>query len=369
MSGRNDWWRGAVVYQVYPRSFNDSNADGVGDIKGITQKLDYIASLGVDAVWLSPFFTSPMVDFGYDVSDYKNVDPMFGTLDDFDEMLREMHKRGLKLIIDVVLSHTSDKHPWFVESRKSRDNEKSEWYVWADPKEDGTPPNNWMSVFGGSSWQYDTKRGQYYYHQFLKEQPDLNVRNPVVQDALLDVCRFWMERGVDGFRLDALNHCIHDAQLRDNPPLEGFDRNQSSGRQTHPYYWQRHLYDKTQPEMIPFIQRLRKLTDEYEGRFMVAEIGDDFQIKTSVAYTDGPDKLHTAYNFALLVPGVYNTKSLRGAVEEYLAEGGDCWPSWAFANHDTMRVASRWAVDGKPDQEQVKMLGALVTTLRGTSFI
>lgn len=369
MSGRNDWWRGAVVYQIYPRSFNDSNADGIGDIKGITAKLDYIASLGVDAVWLSPFFTSPMVDFGYDVSDYKNVDPMFGTLDDFDEMLREMHKRGLKLIIDVVLSHTSDKHPWFVESRKSRDNDKADWYVWADPKDDGTPPNNWMSVFGGSAWQYDTKRGQYYYHQFLKEQPDLNVRNIAVQDALLDVCRFWMERGVDGFRLDALNHCIHDAQLRDNPPLEGFDRKQSSGRQTHPYYWQRHLYDKTQPEMIPFIQRLRKLTDEYEARFMVAEIGDDFQIKTSVAYTDGPDKLHTAYNFALLGPGVYNTKSLRGAVEEYLAAGESSWPSWAFANHDVVRASTRWAVDGKPDPEQSKLLAALVTTLRGTSFI
>lgn len=369
MSQGNEWWRGAVIYQIYPRSFFDSNGDGIGDLKGITQKLDYVASLGVDAVWLSPFFTSPMADFGYDVSDYKNVDPMFGTLEDFDEMLAEMHKRGLKLIIDIVMSHTSEKHPWFIESRSSRDNPKADWYVWADPKDDGTPPNNWLSVFGGSSWQYDTKRGQYFYHQFLKQQPDLNVRNPEVQDALLDVTRWWMERGVDGFRLDALNHAIHDAQLRDNPPLEGFNRNQPSGRQTHPYYWQRHLYDKTQPEMIPFIKRLRKLTDEYQDRFMVAEIGDDHQIATSVAYTDGPEMLHTAYNFALLGPDVYNTKTLRAVVEEYIAQPGDSWPSWAFANHDVVRVASRWAVKNKPDMQQAKMLIALVSSLRGTAFM
>lgn len=370
MDGKNEWWRGGVIYQIYPRSFCDANADGVGDLKGITSKLDYIQALGVDGVWLSPFFTSPMADFGYDVSDYQNVDPLFGTLDDFDEMLEGLHARGLKLIIDLVLNHTSEKHPWFAQSRQSRDNEKADWYVWSDPKDDGTPPNNWLSVFGGSAWQFDTRRGQYYYHQFLKEQPDLNVRNTAVQDALLGIARWWLERGVDGFRLDALNHCIHDAQLRDNPPLEGFDRTKGrGGRQTHPYYWQRHLHDKTQPEMLDFIRRLRRLTDGYDQRMMVAEIGDDFQVKTSVAYTGAPDMLHTSYNFALLGPDIYDARKLRAVVEEFINEPGDAWPSWAFSNHDVMRVASRWALNGTPDMNQAKMLIALVTTLRGTAFL
>jgi alpha-glucosidase len=369
MANKQEWWRGAVIYQIYPRSFLDSNGDGIGDLKGITQKLDYVQSLGVDGVWLSPFFTSPMADFGYDVSDYQNIDPIFGTLRDFDEMIGEMHKRGLKLIIDLVLNHTSEKHPWFAESRKNRTNPKADWYVWANPKDDGTPPNNWLSVFGGSSWQFDTRRGQYYFHQFLKEQPDLNIRNPEVQDELLGIAKWWMDKGVDGFRLDALNHCIHDAQLRDNPPLEGFDRTMSGGRQTHPYYWQRHLYDKTQPEMIPFIKRLRKTVDAYPDRFMVAEIGDDFQIKTSVAYTDGPEMLHTAYNFALLGPNIYDPEKLRSIIEEYINEPGDSWPSWAFSNHDVKRVASRWAVNDNVDDKQAKMLIALLTSLKGTAFM
>lgn len=369
MSKNPDWWRGAVIYQIYPRSFYDSNGDGIGDLRGITEKLDYVESLGVDGVWLSPFFTSPMADFGYDVSDYCNIDPIFGTLADFDVMQKEMHRRGLKLIIDLVLNHTSEKHPWFVESRKDKTNAKADWYVWADPKPDGTPPNNWLSVFGGASWKYETRRGQYYFHQFLKQQPDLNVRNPQVQDALLDIAKWWMDRGVDGFRLDALNHCIHDARLRDNPPRQNVDRLRSGGRQTHPYFWQQHLYDKTQPEMLPFIRRLRKLSDSYPDRMLVAEIGDDNQIKTSAAYTNAPDLLHTAYNFALLGPDVYNAKTIRGVVEEYLREPGDAWPSWAFSNHDVVRVASRWAVAGKPDPEQSKMLIALLTSLRGTAFI
>lgn len=369
MNKKKEWWRGGVIYQVYPRSFSDSNGDGIGDLKGITQKLDYIASLGVEGVWLSPFFTSPMADFGYDVSDYKNVDPIFGCLADFDAMLEGMHKRGLKLIIDLVLNHTSEKHPWFQESRKSRDNPKADWYVWADPRPDGTPPNNWMSVFGGSAWQFDSRRGQYYNHQFLKEQPDLNIRNAEVQETLLAIAQWWLDKGVDGFRLDALNHCIHDALLRDNPPLEGFDRQQAASRTTHPYYWQRHLYDKTQPEMIPFINRLRKLTDAYPDRMMVAEIGDDEQIKTSIAYTNGPERLHTAYNFALLRPNACNTPDLRGTVEEYFREPHDSWPSWAFSNHDVARVATRWAVDGQPDDRQAKQLIALLTCFKGTAFL
>ena len=369
MKKNSEWWRGGVIYQIYPRSFKDSNGDGIGDLKGITEKLDYVASLGVDGVWISPFFKSPMADFGYDVSDYQNIDPIFGTLADCDVMIAEMHKRGLKLIVDLVLNHTSEKHPWFIESRKSRDNPKSDWYVWADPKDDGTPPNNWMSVFGGSAWQYDTKRGQYYWHQFLKEQPDLNVRNPEVQNELIRIMRWWLDRGVDGFRLDALNHCMHDAQLRNNPPFEGFDRKQPSGRQTHPYFWQRHLYDKTQPEMIPFLERLRALCDEYPDRMMVAEIGDDFQIKTSVEYTNGDKRLHTAYSFALMSKEIYTAKGIRSVVEEYITAPGDSWPSWAFSNHDIMRVATRWSKTGTPDARQAKMLIALLTTLRGTAFI
>jgi alpha-glucosidase len=369
MKKNSPWWRGGVIYQIYPRSFKDSNGDGIGDLKGITAQLDYVASLGVDGVWISPFFKSPMADFGYDVSDYQDIDPLFGNLQDCDVLIAEMHKRGLKLIVDLVLNHTSEKHPWFAESRKDRNNPKSDWYVWADPKSDGTPPNNWMSVFGGSAWQYDTRRGQYYWHQFLKEQPDLNVRNPAVQNELIRIMRWWLDRGVDGFRLDALNHCMHDAQLRDNPPFEGFDRTQPSGRQTHPYYWQRHLYDKTQPEMIPFLEKLRALCDEYPDSMMVAEIGDDFQVKTSVEYTNGPKRLHTAYSFALMSREIYTAKGLRGVVEEYIKAPGDSWPSWAFSNHDVVRVASRWSKSGAADPRQAKMLIALLTTLRGTAFM
>ncbi|MBU0858503.1 MAG: alpha-glucosidase, partial [Alphaproteobacteria bacterium] len=214
---KNDWWKGAVIYQVYPRSFNDANGDGVGDIKGITKKLDYIKSLGVDAIWISPFFPSPMKDFGYDVSDYCGVDPLFGDVADFDKMMAEAHKRDIKIVIDMVLSHTSDQHKWFEESRKDRTNPKADWFVWADPKPDGSPPNNWQSVFGGPSWEFDMRRGQYYLHNFLKEQPDLNLHNPAVRKALLDSCRFWLDRGVDGFRLDATTHFFHSPGLKDNP--------------------------------------------------------------------------------------------------------------------------------------------------------
>lgn len=369
MTQNPDWWRGAVIYQVYPRSFADSNGDGIGDLKGITSKLDYIASLGVEGVWISPFFTSPMADFGYDVADYQNVDPIFGTLADFDEMLREMHKRGLKLIIDLVLNHTSEEHPWFKESRKSRNNPKADWYVWTDPKPDGTPVNNWLSVFGGAAWQYDTRRGQYYFHQFLKAQPDLNLRNPEVQDELLRIAKWWLDKGVDGFRLDALNHGMHDAQFRDNPARTDIDRSAKGDRQTHPYYWQQHLYDKTQPEMMGFLKRLRDLTDEYEGRMMVAEIGDDNQIKTAVAYTNGPERLHTSYSFAMLAPDLFTPDKLRAIVEEFIREPGDSWPSWAFSNHDVVRVASRWAMNDAPDPAQAKLMIALLTSLKGTSFI
>jgi len=244
MNDKTLWWKGGVIYQIYPRSFRDSNGDGIGDLAGITSQMDYIAGLGVDAIWISPFFTSPMKDFGYDVSDYRDIDPMFGTLADFDAMLAAAHKRGLKVMIDLVLSHTSDQHPWFKESRASRENSKTNWYVWADPQEDGTPPNNWLSIFGGSAWQWDPRREQYYLHNFLNSQPDLNFHEPEVQQATLDVARFWLDRGVDGFRLDTINFYFHDADLRSNPPLPAELRNASIAPQVNPYNHQNHLYSK-----------------------------------------------------------------------------------------------------------------------------
>jgi alpha-glucosidase len=246
-----EWWRGAVIYQIYPRSFLDTNGDGVGDLAGVIAKLDYIAALGVDGIWLSPFYPSPMKDFGYDVSDYVGVDPLFGTLADFDALLAGAHARGLKVIIDQVWSHTSDKHSWFVESTSSRDNPKADWYVWADPKPDGTPPNNWLAVFGGASWTWSTTRRQYYLHNFLVEQPDLNLWRPEVRAAILDVARFWLDRGVDGFRLDVINFIVHDAELRDNPAA-GLSATPAQVTQM-----QRHVFDRSRPEALGFIAELR----------------------------------------------------------------------------------------------------------------
>lgn len=270
---QSDWWKGAVIYQVYPRSFQDTTGDGYGDLAGVTKRLPYIASLGVDAIWLSPFFTSPMADMGYDVSDYCNVDPMFGTLADFDALMAEAHRLGLKVIIDQVISHTSDKHPWFVDSRASRINSKADWYVWANPKPDGTAPTNWLSVFGGPAWEWDGVRKQYYMHSFLASQPDLNFHNPEVQDAVLETVRFWLERGVDGFRLDTVNHYFHDKLLRDNPPLVDDESFGLDASDVNPYGMQDHLYDKTRPENVAFLKRFRALLDDYEGRATVGEVG------------------------------------------------------------------------------------------------
>jgi alpha-glucosidase len=272
------WWRSGVVYQIYPRSYQDSNGDGIGDLAGITRRLDHIARLGADAVWLSPIFTSPMKDFGYDVSDYNDIDPMFGTLADFRALVDRAHELGLKVIIDQVLSHSSDQHPWFQESRQSRDlhvNPKADWYVWADAKDDGNPPNNWLSVFGGSSWQWDTRRRQYYLHNFLASQPDLNFHNPQVQDALLASVKFWLDFGVDGYRLDAINFCFHDAELRSNPGAGMPDGSNPTVAASNPYAWQHHVYDRSRPDALGFLERLRVLTDQYPDTMMVGEIGDE----------------------------------------------------------------------------------------------
>ncbi len=359
-----DWWRGAVIYQIYPRSFQDTNGDGIGDLPGITRRLSYVASLGADAIWISPFFTSPMDDFGYDVANYRDVDPMFGTLADFDDLVAEATRVGLRVMIDLVISHTSDRHPWFGESRASRENPRADWYVWADPKPDGTPPNNWLSVFGGPAWEWEARRGQYYLHNFLASQPDLNFHNPDVQDAMLDVARFWLERGVAGFRLDTVNYYFHDRALRDNPPApEGL--RSLSVTMANPYARQLHLYDKDRPENLAFLERLRRLMDEYRDVTAVGELGTDYKVQEiTAAYTEGGKRLHMAYSFDLLQHGL-DAGHVRRSVEGMEAGIGTGWPSWALSNHDVMRVASRWRMGDRVDQV-APLATAMLTSLRGT---
>ena len=370
-----DWWRGALIYQVYPRSFQDSNRDGIGDLPGIISRLDYIAGLGVDAIWISPFFRSPMKDFGYDVEDYRDVDPMFGTREDFLQLLNRSHQLGLRVIIDQVISHTSDQHPWFRESRGSRDNPKADWYVWADPKPDGTPPTNWQSVFGGSAWQWDARRRQYYLHNFLSSQPDLNFHHPAVREQVLDDVRFWCQHGVDGFRFDACNFHFHDRQLRDNPPAAA-DARVASVRADNPYSMQRHLHDKNQPENIDFLRQLRQILDASEA-VSLGEVGDEDALTLMAAYTGGGDKLHMAYSFNLLTP-TFSAAHIRAEVEElenHLAATGG-WGCWSLSNHDVPRVLSRWG-KGLVDQQAEPQAGrrmacvllAMVCSLRGSACI
>ena len=358
-----DWWRGAVIYQIYPRSYQDSNGDGVGDLLGIVQRLPYIASLGVDAIWVSPFFKSPMKDFGYDVSDYCDVDPMFGSLGDFDALVDAAHQWGLKVIIDLVLSHTSDAHPWFVESRASRDNPKADWYVWSDPKPDGTPPNNWLSIFGGSGWQWDASRQQYYLHNFLVSQPDLNFHNPDVQDALLDVTRFWLDRGVDGFRLDTTNFYFADKELRDNPALPPEKRNTTIAPSVNPYNHQEHIYSKNQPENLLFLERFRALLDEYPGSTCVGEVGDAQKgLEILGEYTKGEDRVHMCYAFELLSGKRPSAETVAKTFQRFEAAAPDGWACWAYSNHDVMRHSTRWDLTS----EAQRLFHTLMICLRGT---
>ncbi|MFN4167767.1 MAG: alpha-glucosidase [Pannonibacter phragmitetus] len=337
-----DWWRGAVIYQIYPRSYQDSNGDGIGDLAGIVSRIPHIASLGADAIWVSPFFTSPMKDFGYDVSDYCDVDPMFGSLADFDRVIETAHAHGIKVLIDLVLSHTSDKHPWFEESRQSRNNPRSDWYVWADPKPDGTPPNNWLSIFGGPAWHWDARREQYYLHNFLVSQPDLNFHNPDVQDALLDVARFWLKRGVDGFRLDTINFYFCDKELRDNPALPLEERNDLTAPKVNPYNHQRHVYDKNQPENLEFLRRFRVVLDEYNAA-TVGEIGDSQRgLELLGEYTRGDDLMQMSYAFEFLANRPMTAPYVASVFEEMDRVASDGWACWAFSNHDVVRHITRW---------------------------
>ena len=358
----NLWWQTGVIYQVYPRSFQDTTGNGVGDLRGVMQRLDYLSeTLGVNAIWLSPFYPSPMADFGYDVADYTGVDPLFGTLDTFDQLLAEAHRRGVRIIIDLVPNHTSDQHPWFVESRSSRTNPKRDWYIWADAKPDGSPPNNWLAVFGGPAWEFDAHTGQYYMHSFLKEQPDLNWRNPELKAAIFDVVRFWLDRGVDGFRIDVAQYIMKDPLLRDNPPnptAKG-DIHRSLGD----YDSLLHLYDKGHPDAHAVYREFRQVLDEYEAsspRMAVGEIHIfDWQEWASY-YGQALDELHMPFNFQLLnIP--WTAGGVRAAVdglEAALPPGA--WPNYVLGNHDESRLATRLG----PDQARVAAM--LLLTLPGT---
>jgi len=357
------WWRGAVIYQIYPRSYMDTDGDGVGDLPGIVERLDYIASLGVDAIWISPFFKSPMADFGYDIADYRDVDPLFGTIGDFDRLLAKAHALGIRVMIDQVLSHTSDQHAWFRESRQSRDNPKSDWYVWAEPKEDGTPPNNWMSLFGGVAWRWEPRREQYYLHNFLSSQPDLNFHNPQVQAATLDNVKFWLDRGVDGLRLDAINFCFHDARLRDNPPKPKDKRVGRGFSPDNPYAYQYHFHNNTQPENLAFLESLRALLDRYPGAAALGEISSEDSLATTAEYVNGR-RLHMGYSFELLTDD-FSAAYIRGTIERLEAAMTEGWPCWAISNHDVQRAVTRWG-GADPAPQLAAMLVALVCSLRGS---
>ncbi len=357
------WWRGAVIYQIYPRSFYDANQDGIGDLPGIINKLDYIASLGVDAIWISPFFKSPMKDFGYDISDYRDIDPIFGTLADFDELVIKAHALGIKIMIDQVLSHTSDQHQWFIESREDQSNDKADWYVWADAKPDGTAPNNWLSIFGGTGWTWEPRRQQYYLHNFLTSQPDLNFHNEQVRQAVLENIEFWLKRGVDGFRLDAINFCYHDAQLRDNPAKPKELRQSIGFDEKNPYAYQYHYHNNTQDENLGFMEDIRSLLDKYPGTVALGEVCSEDSLQTMAEYTQGDKRLHMGYSFDLLTDN-FSASHIKQVVETLESRVLDGWPCWSISNHDVERVVSRWG--GFDNQDFAKMLFAMISSLRGS---
>lgn len=356
------WWKHGVLYQIYPRSFFDSNGDGIGDIPGITQKLDYIAALGVDGIWLSPINTSPMYDFGYDISDYRAIDPVFGADGDFQRLIEEAHARGIRIIMDLVVNHTSHLHPWFIESRASKDNPKRDWYIWRDGI-NGEPPNNWMAAFGGRAWEWDSETGQYYLHSFLKEQPDVNWRNERLKKAIFGEIRYWLDRGVDGFRLDVVNQFVKDDRFRSNPF--------TIGPRPRPYDMQRHLYDRNRPELHGILREFRALLDRYHERMSVGEINAEPPGDTVLAASylgSGDDELHLAFDFSLL----FTKWSARRFFEVLKKWDGlipaKGWPCYVLSNHDQPRAISRYA-SGNDTMKRAKVAAAMLLTLRGTPFI
>lgn len=355
------WWQRGVVYQIYPRSFKDTTGNGIGDLEGIIENLDYLndgtpESLGIDAIWISPFYPSPMADFGYDVADYVDIHPLFGDLETFDRLVTEAHAREIKIIIDYVPNHSSDEHAWFIESRSSRDNPKRDWYMWRDAKSDGSFPNNWGSAFGGPAWTWDETTGQYYFHHFLKEQPELNWRNPEVQSAMMDALRFWLDRGVDGFRMDVVGFLIKDAQMRDNPPRENVPHD------LHPddiYGRQRHVYNEDQDEVQEIMLEFRRLLDEYKERCAIGELG--YSLERWVRYYGkNGDGLHMPFNFRLLGQP-WEASAISKSVEALeVALPGFAWPNYVLGNHDNSRLATRIGND------QARIAAMLLLTLRGT---
>jgi alpha-glucosidase len=351
------WWQHGVIYQIYPRSFMDANGDGVGDLEGIRQRLDHLAWLGVDGIWLSPTFPSPMADFGYDVADYCGVDPVFGSLEDMDRLIAEAHAKGLRVILDWVPNHSSDQHPWFQESRASRQSPKRDWYVWRDPKPDGSPPNNWLSVFGGPAWEWDEATGQFYLHTYLKEQPELDWRNPEVERAMHDVLRFWLDRGVDGFRIDVVHGMAKDPELRDNPVIHP-DRG---------YGGQQHVHSNNHPDVHPMLRRVRELMDGYDERMMVGEVYLMDPVEVARYYGRG-DELHLAFNFSFL-RAPWSCQALRSEIERWEAlvpEQG--WPDWTLSNHDHPRHATRYD-PSELGESRARLAAMLLLTLRGTPFL
>lgn len=367
---QSDWWKKAVFYQVYPRSFLDTTGNGIGDLNGIRQKLDYLSDLGIDALWISPILKSPMKDFGYDISDYCAIDPLFGTNNDYDQLLEEAHKRDIKIIMDLVLGHTSTEHPWFLESKKDKTNPKADWYVWADAKEDGELPNNWVSVFGGPAWEWNEDRQQYYFHNWVIEQADLNYHNPEVRAEILKTCRFWLDKGIDGFRLDVINYIYHDKELRNNPPKDPEkDGYATQLEKPDPYNDQWHIYDKSRPEALEFSEEFRKMMDEYPETMTLAEVGDDKKAERAAEYVADNKRYNTAYSFALMIGNEITASMVKKAVEDFFNEPGDGWPSWAFCNHDIQRPVSRWGEKIKDKAAFASMLNKLLLCLRGTPFI
>jgi alpha-glucosidase len=368
MDASGSWWRDGIFYQVYPRSFQDSNNDGVGDLAGIIHRLPYLLTLGVDAIWLSPIFVSPMADFGYDIADYTGIDPLFGTMDDFDALVKATHESGLKLILDLVPNHTSDQHPWFQEAKRSRDDPRRDWYIWRDGQgndqangqangkandKDGGPPNNWLSEFGGSAWEYDAASGQYYYHAFLAQQPDLNWRNPDVRAAMYDVMRFWLRKGVDGFRVDVIWHLVKDAEFRDNPPNPGY----VEGRPPNERVLTR--YSADQPEVQDVVVEMRRVMDEFGDRVLIGEIYLPYE-RLMAYYGKDLTGAHLPFNFALL-SAPWHARDIEKIIADYeqaLPHGA--WPNWVLGNHDRPRVASRVG------PAQARVAAMLLLTLRGT---
>jgi alpha-glucosidase len=349
------WWEPGIVYQVYPRSFQDTTGDGTGDLSGITQRLDYLQWLGIDAIWISPIFRSPMRDFGYDISDYCDVDPIVGTMADLDQLIDEAHRRGIRVLLDFVPNHTSDEHPWFRESRSSRENDKRDWYIWRDPGPNGTPPNNWLAMFGGNAWTWDERTGQFYYHAFLPEQPDLNWRKTHVREAMQDVLRFWFRRGIDGFRIDVITHLIEDDEFRDNPPNPNYRPGQPTDASLRP------LYTVDRPELPAIVEELRRVADEFDDRLLIGEVY--LPIARLVAYYGAGRGLHMPFNFQLITMA-WDARLIGEAVAAYeRALPAGAWPNWVLGNHDQRRIATRVG------EAQARVVATLLLTLRGTPTI